>query len=83
MLFTYMFRAAVLLPLIGPAVAVGGLLATHPRRRRVGPGLLLALLLLLPTFLLAQCLLSVASWCLLPLAAASAAPLYAPWYAEL
>ena len=82
MLFTYMFRAAVLLPLIGPALALAGLLATR-RRPRVGPGLLLALLLLLPTFLLAQCLLSVASWCLLPLAEATALPLYAPWYAEL
>jgi AraC-like DNA-binding protein len=83
MIFQYMFRSAVLLPLIGPAVAVAWLLASGRRRRQVLPGLLPALLLLLPTFLLAQCLLSLASWCLLPLAEATAAPLYAPWYAEL
>ncbi|QKG57167.1 helix-turn-helix transcriptional regulator [Hymenobacter sp. BRD128] len=83
MILQYMFRAAVLLPLLGPVVAAGALLATGYRRGRVLPGLLPALLLLLPTFLLAQCLLSVASWCLLPLAEAGAAPLYAPWYAEL
>ncbi|NML65609.1 helix-turn-helix transcriptional regulator [Hymenobacter sp. RP-2-7] len=83
MLFTYMFRAAVLLPLLGPAVAVAVLLATSRRRRPLLPGLLLALLLLLPVFLLAQCLLSVASWCLTPLAEAAATPFYAPWYAEL
>jgi len=47
------------------------------------PGLLLALGLLLPLFLLAQCLLAVASWCLTPVAEAAATPLYAPWYAEL
>jgi len=83
MLFFYMFRSAVLWPLLGPAVAVAAVLARRARRRRVLPGLLPALLLLLPTFLLAQGLLSVASWCLLPLAAAGASPLYAPWYAEL
>jgi AraC-like DNA-binding protein len=83
MILQYMFRAAVLLPLIGPAAAVAALLASGQRRRQVLPGLLPALLLLLPTFLLAQCLLSLASWCLLPLAEAGAAPLYAPWYAEL
>jgi AraC-like DNA-binding protein len=83
MILQYMFRAAVLLPLLGPVVATMALLATGYRRGRVLPGLLPALLLLLPTFLLAQCLLSVASWCLLPIAEATAAPLYAPWYAEL
>lgn len=83
MLFFYMFRSAVLWPLLGPAVAVAALLARGARRRWVLPGLLPALLLLLPTFLLGQCLLSLASWCLLPLAAAGASPLYAPWYAEL
>ncbi|MGI4834695.1 MAG: helix-turn-helix domain-containing protein [Janthinobacterium lividum] len=83
MLFTYMFRAAVLLPLLGPAVAVAALLATGRQRRPPMPRLLLALLLLLPVFLLAQCLLSAASWCLLPLTQAAATPFYAPWYAEL
>jgi AraC-like DNA-binding protein len=83
MLSQYMFRAVVLGPLIGPAVATAALLASGRRRRQALPGLLPALLLLLPTFVLAQCLLSVASWCLLPLAAAGAAPACAPWYAEL
>jgi AraC-like DNA-binding protein len=83
MIFQYMFRSAVLLPLLGPAAAVVALLGTGYRRGRVLPGLLPALLLLVPTFLLAQSLLSVASWCLLPLAEAGAMPLYAPWYAEL
>jgi AraC-like DNA-binding protein len=83
MILQYMFRSAVLTPLVGPAVAVAALLATGYRRRPVLPGLLPALLLLLPTFLLAQCLLSLASWCLLPIAEAGATPLYAPWYAEL
>jgi len=82
MLFQYLFRSAVLLPLVGPAVATAALLASG-RRRRVRARLLPALLLLLPTFVLAQCLLSAASWCLLPLAEAGAAPAYAPWYAEL
>jgi AraC-like DNA-binding protein len=82
MLFQYLFRSAVLLPLVGPAVATAVLLASG-RRRRVRARLLPALLLLLPTFVLAQCLLSAASWCLLPLAQAGAAPAYAPWYAEL
>ena len=82
MLFQYLFRSAVLLPLVGPAVATAVLLASG-RRRRVRARLLPALLLLLPTFVLAQCLLSAASWCLLPLAEAGAAPAYAPWYAEL
>jgi AraC-like DNA-binding protein len=83
MILQYMFQSAVLMPLVGPAVAVAALLATGYRRRPLLPGLLPALLLLLPTFLLAQCLLSFASWCLLPIAAAEATPLYAPWYAEL
>jgi len=82
-LLGYMFRAAVLWPLLGPAVAVAALLATSRRRARPMPGLLLALGLLLPLFLLAQCLLGVASWCLAPIAEATATPLYAPWYAEL
>lgn len=82
MLFFYMLRAAVLWPLLGPAVATAALLAGG-QRRRVLPGLLPALLLLLPTFLLAQCLLSAATWCLLPLAEAGSSPGYAPWYAEL
>ena len=83
MLIQYMFRAALLGPLLGPAVATAALLARGRRRRQVLPGLLPALLLLLPTFVLAQCLLSAASWCLLPLAEADASPAYAPWYAEL
>jgi AraC-like DNA-binding protein len=83
MILQYMFRSAVLLPLLGPAAAVAALLGTGYRRGRVLPGLLPALLLLVPTFLLAQCLLSLASWCMLPLAEAGAMPLYAPWYAEL
>jgi AraC-like DNA-binding protein len=83
MIIQYMFRSAVLTPLVGPAVAVAMLLATGRRHRPLLPGLLPALLLLLPTFLVAQCLLSLASWCLLPIAAAGAVPLYAPWYAEL
>jgi AraC-like DNA-binding protein len=83
MIIQYMFRSAVLTPLVGPAVAVAALFATGHRRRPLLPGLLPALLLLLPAFLVAQCLLSLASWCLLPIAAAGDAPLYAPWYAEL
>lgn len=83
MILQYMFFSAVLLPLLGPAVAVAALLATGYRRRPGLPGLLPALLLLLPTFVLAQCLLSAASWCLLPIADAGAMPFYAPWYAEL
>ncbi|MGI4759622.1 MAG: helix-turn-helix domain-containing protein [Janthinobacterium lividum] len=83
MILQYMFRSAVLWPLLGPAVATAALLARGHWRRQVLPGLLPALLLLLPTFLLAQFLLSLASWCMLPLAEAGAAPLYAPWYAEL
>lgn len=83
MIFQYMLRSAVLLPLLGPAAAVLALLGTGYRRGRVLPGLLPALLLLLPTFLLAQCLLTLASWCMLPLAEAGAMLLYVPWYAEL
>lgn len=83
MILQYMFRSAVLLPLVGPAVATAAVLARGHRRRQVLPGLLPALLLLLPTFLLAQCLLSLASWCMQPLAEAGATPRYAPWYAEL
>ena len=83
MILQYMFRAAVLWPLLGPAVATAALLGSGRRRRRVLPGLLPALLLLVPTFVLAQCLLSLASWCMLPLAEAGTAPSCAPWYAEL
>jgi AraC-like DNA-binding protein len=68
-------------PLVGPVVATAGVLVLGARRR-AGP-VLGALLLLLPTFLLAQCLLNAVGWCLRPLANAPAVPTYLPWYAEL
>jgi AraC-like DNA-binding protein len=75
------FTSVFVLPLVGPAAATAVVLALGSRHR-VGPALL-ALLLLVPTFLLAQCLLSAVGWCLMPLSAASATPAYLPWYAEL
>jgi hypothetical protein len=80
----YPFISAVfLLPLLGPAVALALLLAAGAWRGRATVGLLLGLGLLLPTFLLAQCLLSAAGWCVSPVAVAGPAPLYLPWSAEL
>jgi AraC-like DNA-binding protein len=75
------FTSVFVLPLVGPAAATAVVLALGSRHR-VGPALL-ALLLLVPTFLLAQCLLSAVGWCLMPLSTASATPTYLPWYAEL
>jgi len=83
MLFFELFRSALFLPLLGPAGALALLLATNRPAGRAISSLLVALGMLLPLFVLAQCLLSVASWCLLPIAGAPAAPLFAPWYAEL
>lgn len=83
MLFFELFRSALFLPLLGPAGALALLLATNRQARRALPSLLVALGMLLPLFVLAQCLLSVASWCLLPVAVAPPVPVFAPWYAEL
>ncbi|MDO7853620.1 helix-turn-helix domain-containing protein [Hymenobacter convexus] len=83
MVFSPLIYAVFLEPLLGPAVAVALLLAAGAWRGRATPGLLLGLGLLLPTFLLAQCLLSAAGWCVMPVAAAGPAPLYVPWYTEL
>ena len=77
------FYPVFLQPLAGPGLALALLLATNWRQRRPSAGLALALALLLPIFLLAQGLLSIASWCLLPLATAGAAPPALPWYGEL
>jgi AraC-like DNA-binding protein len=78
-----LFYSVFLLPLAGPGMAVALLLAASSGRRRLVPGLILALGLLLPTFLLAQCLLSAAGWCVRPIDPGHPGPLYVPWYAEL
>jgi AraC-like DNA-binding protein len=70
-------------PLTGPGLALGLLLAGGWWRQRTAAGLTLALGLLLPAFVVAQGLLSVASWCSQPLAAAGPAPPSLPWYCEL
>jgi glucose-6-phosphate-specific signal transduction histidine kinase len=77
------FFPVFLLPLVGPGLALGLLLSTGWRRQRRSAGLALALGLLLPLFLLAQGLLSIASWCAQPLASAGPAPYSLPWYGEL
>jgi AraC-like DNA-binding protein len=76
------FYTIFLAPLAGPGLALGVLLGTDWRRQRWSAGLALALGLLLPLFLLAQGLLSMASWCAQPLATAGAAPFALPWYSE-
>lgn len=77
------FFPVFLLPLVGPGLALGLLLSTGWRRQRRSAGLGLALGLLLPLFLLAQGLLSIASWCAQPLASAGSAPYSLPWSGEL
>lgn len=81
MLTPSLFTSVFILPVIGPLVAVLLLLAAGVRRQ-FAPALL-ALLALVPAFVLAQVLLSAVGWCLLPLTVAPAAPAYLPWYAEL
>ena len=76
------FYPVFLQPLAGPGLALGYLVSTEWRRQRLSAGLALALGLLLPLFLLAQGLLSIASWCAQPLAAAGSAPYALPWYGE-
>ena len=78
-----LFSSVFLLPMAGPAAALVVLLGFGAGRRRAVPGLLLALGLLVPTFVLAQCLLSAAGWCVNPIAPAAPGPLYVPWPAEL
>jgi AraC-like DNA-binding protein len=68
-------------PLLGPGLALGLLLAGGWRQRTAS--LALALGLLLPSFVVAQGLLSLASWCSQLLASAGPAPPALPWYCEL
>jgi len=76
-----LLTSVFILPLVGPLAAVLVLLAVGVRRQFAAA--LLALLVLVPAFLLAQCLLSAVGWCLGPLPPAAATPAYLPWYAEL
>ena len=76
------FYPVFLHPLVGPAVALGILLVSG-RHQRPATGLALALGLLLPCFVGAQGLLSLANWCSQPLATAGPAPKALPWYCEL
>jgi AraC-like DNA-binding protein len=76
-----LFTSVFILPVVGPLAALLLLLVAGVRRR-FAPALL-ALLVLVPAFVLAQGLLSAVGWCLLPLAVAPAAPAHLPWYAEL
>jgi AraC-like DNA-binding protein len=76
-----LFISVFILPIVGPFAAMLLLLAAGVRRQ-FAPALL-ALLALVPAFVLAQGLLSAVGWCLLPLAAAPTAPAHLPWYAEL
>jgi AraC-like DNA-binding protein len=77
------FYTTFLAPLVGPGLALGVLLGTDWHRQRWSASLALALGLLLPLFLLAQGLLSIANWCAQPLTTAGAAPYSLPWYGEL
>lgn len=81
MLTPSLFTSVFILPIVGPFAAILLLLAAGVRRQ-FAPALL-ALLALVPAFVLAQGLLSTVGWCLLPLAVAPAAPAHLPWYAEL
>ena len=77
------FYSAVIQPLAAPGLALTLLLGAGWRHRPTGAGLPLALGLLLPIFLLAQALLSIADWCVQPLSAAGPVPPGLPWYTEL
>ncbi|WP_375417959.1 helix-turn-helix transcriptional regulator [uncultured Hymenobacter sp.] len=83
MVYFSLFHSVFLLPLLGPGVALALLLAFSAGRRPQAAGLLVALLVLLPVFVLAQCLLSTAGWCVAPLDPAQPGPLYLPWPTEL
>ena len=84
MLFAFTPGSALPLPFVVPgAAALALLLTAGARRGQAASGVLLALGLLLPTFLLSQCLLSATGWCVNPVVQAAAAPLYVPWYADL
>jgi AraC-like DNA-binding protein len=76
------FNTVFLQPLIGPGLALGLLVLGGQARQRI-MGLALALALLLPSFIGAQGLLSIANWCSQPLATAGLAPDTLPWYCEL
>lgn len=78
-----LFYTIFLQPLAAPSLALGLLLGAGWWRKRTTAGLSLALGLLLPLFLAAQALLSIAGWCVQPLAAAGPAPPQLPWYGEL